>query len=304
MKKSKKILQKLVDKKNKISRKMIKQNQIKAYLAKRNNKIFIANWKTNKKFNDIKYYAAEYNLLARRDKVLKRLNFIIAIAPSLMGLLPVQGLMGKNIAVVAQHVAPHRNGDYTGQISYEQVHEYNVNYAMVGHSETRKYLNVTDTFCRDSIRILLKAGMRPILCVGETTEEYEAGKTKKVVMLQLMNSMRELTVEEVRQVIIVYEPTWEVNKHANSHEWIVKITKFIRKAIADLYDSQTGKDIHVLYGGAFIPGKTKEILNINGVDGMLVGNISLKPNNFYEIICSAPEYEHVKSILYPKKNKK
>ncbi len=304
MKKSKKVLRKIVNKKNKISRKMIKQNQIKDYLSKRNNKIFIANWKTNKKYNDIKYYAIEYNLLAKRDKVLKKLNFIIAIAPSLMGLLPVQGLMGKNIAVVAQHVAPHRNGDYTGQISYDQVHEYNVNYAMVGHSETRKYLNVNDTFCRDSIRVLLKAGMRPILCVGETKEEFEAGKTKKVVMLQIMNSMRELTVDEVRQVIIVYEPTWEVNKHANSHDWIVKMTKFIRKAIADLYDDKTGKEVHVLYGGSFITGKTKEILSINGVDGMLVGNISLKPNNFYEIICSAPEYEHVRSILYPRKNKK
>lgn len=287
----------------KFNKKAIAKKKIKDYLSRRNNKIFIANWKTNKKYNDIKSYANEFNFLIRSDKVLKNLNFIIGIAPSLMGILPVRGFMGKHVATVAQHIAPHRNGDFTGQISYDQVHEYDVNYAFVGHSEARKYLNVTDTFCRDSIRVLLKAGIRPILCVGEDNDQYKAKQSNKVVMLQIMNCVRELTPEEVRQVIIVYEPTWPIDQNIDNYKWIIQMAKFIRQCVTDLFDEQTGKEVHVLYGGSFIEGRTKEILCIQGIDGMLVGNISLQPKNYYEIIKSAPEYAYANAVLYPKKLK-
>ena len=289
---------------SKNNKKLATKKLINDYLRKRNNKVIIGNWKTNKKFHDIKAYAHEYNLLVRRDKVLKHLNFIIGIAPTLVGLLPVRGLMGKNVNAVAQHVTFHKNGAFTGQVSYDQVHEYNVNYAIVGHSEARKYLNVTDTFCRDSIKALVGANMRPVLCVGEEESQYSAGKSKKVVMLQLMNCLKDLKEDEVRQVIIAYEPIWAIGQKVASHDWIVSMTKFIRKSVADLFDHKTAKEVHVLYGGSVNAQNAKDILGINGVDGVLVGGASLKPLTFYEIICAAPEYQYVRSVLFPPKHKK
>ena len=288
----------------KTTTKLSAKKLIELYLKRHNNKIIIGNWKANKKFNDIKNYAREYNFLIKRDKVLKHLNFIIGIAPTLVGLLPVRGLIGKNAEAVVQHVTFHKNGAFTGQVSYEQVHEYNVNYAIVGHSETRKYLNVNDTFCRDSIRTLLQNGMRPILCVGENGEQYDARISKKVVMLELMNCLKELKEDEVKQVIIAYEPIWAIGEKAASRDWIADMVKFIRKSVSDLFDRKTANDVHVLYGGSVDVKNAQDILAINGVDGVLVGGASLKALSFYQIICSAPEYQYAHSVLFPPKNKK
>lgn len=283
--------------KARISKKVVTNKLIKEYLEKRNNKVIIGNWKTNKKFNDIKSFANEFNGLLKKDKVLKKLNFIIGIAPTLVGLLPAKGLFNNRVSIVAQHVSPHLSGAYTGQVSYDQVHEYNVNYAIVGHSETRKYLNVSDTNCRDTIRTLLKNGMRPILCIGEDDKQYAAKKSKSVVMLQLMNCLKELSPEEVRQVIIAYEPIWAIGQKVASNDWIIEMSKYIRDSVKELFDEATAKEVHVLYGGAVKPENSKDILSIHDVDGVLIGGASLKANQFYEIICLTPEYIHINSLI-------
>ena len=146
--------------------------------------------------------------------------------------------------------------------------------------------------------------MRPILCIGEDEKQYSANKSKKVVMLELMNCLKELNEDEVRQVIIAYEPIWAIGQKVASHDWIVDMTKYIRKCVADLFDNKTAKEVHVLYGGSVNAENAKDILSIEEVDGVLVGGASLKPLEFYKIICSTPEYQYAQSLLFPPKNKK
>ena len=287
-------------KKKKSSKKAVILQKIKDYLAKRNNRVIIGNWKTNKKFDDIKDFAQNFNALMNRDaKIMKNLNFIVGIAPSMIGLLPVAGLMKKWVYPVAQFVTEKEKGAFTGQVSYTQVHEYNVNYSIVGHSETRPYLGVTDKKCHDTIVALISDGMRPIICVGETAEEKDLGNSKKVIALELMNCLKDLTAEQAHEVIIAYEPIWAIGAQTASIECIRDMGKYIREVLTDLFDEQTAKNVHVLYGGVVNQENAYSIMKVEGIDGVLVGGASLDPDSFFNIVRSAPEWDYVKRLLKP-----
>ena len=288
-------------KKKWVSKRKLIQNKVDDYLSRRNNKVIIGNWKTNKKFDDIKNFANKFNAYLNRDsKLMKKLNFIIGIAPTMIGMLPVASMMKKWVYPVAQFISEKEKGPYTGQVSYDQVHEYNVNYALVGHSETRQYLNVTDQKCRDTVVALVGQNMRPVLCIGETLEQYKAKESKKTLTLELMNCLKDLTPEQVRQVIIAYEPIWAIGTQTASLEYIEEMATFIRNCVKDLFDDQTAKDVHVLYGGTVTPDNSFDIMSIDGIDGVLVGGASLDPESFFKIVSSAPEWDYVKRILKPK----
>ena len=287
-------------KKPHISKRKLIQMKIDDYLSKRNNKVIVGNWKTNKKFDDIKSFAKKLNAYINRDaKIVKKLNFVIGIAPTMIGMLPVAGLMKKWVYPVAQFVTEKEKGPYTGQVSFDQVHEYNINYALVGHSETRQYLNVSDKKCRDTIVSMVGENMRPILCVGETLDQYKAKESTKVLTLEIMNCLKDLSPEQVRQVIIAYEPIWAIGTQTASHEYIAEMAKFIRGIVRELFDEQTAKDVHILYGGTVNAENAYGIMSIEGIDGVLVGGASLDPESFFNIICSAPEWDYVKRLLKP-----
>ena len=289
------------EKKKWISKRKQIQNKIAEYLARKNNKIIIGNWKTNKKFDDIKNFANKFNAYMNRDaKVVKNLNFLIGIAPTMIGMLPVASMMKKWVYPVAQFVSEKEKGPYTGQISFDQVHEYNVNYALVGHSETRQYLNVSDQKCRDTVVSLIGEDMRPVLCIGETMDQYKAKQSKKILTLELMNCLKDLTPEQVRQVIIAYEPIWAIGAQTASLEYIKEMAVFIRSCVRELFDDQTAKDVHVLYGGTVNPDNSYQIMSIDGIDGVLVGGASLDAESFYRIVSSAPEWDYVKRLLKPR----
>ncbi|MCF0227670.1 MAG: triose-phosphate isomerase [Malacoplasma sp.] len=255
----------------------------------------------NKKFDDIKDFANTITALMNRDgKVFKYLNFIVGIAPTMIGMLPVAGLMKKWITPVAQFVSDKEKGAYTGQISYKQVHEYNINYALVGHSETRQYLNVTDKNCHDVIAALVSEGMRPVLCIGESIEQYKDKQSQKVLTLELMNSLKGLSSEQVREVIIAYEPIWAIGAQTASLEYIAEMAKFIRQTVESLFDKEAAEDVHILYGGTVNADNAYDIMSVEDIDGVLVGGASLDAESFFNIISSAPEFDYVKRLLKPK----
>ena len=160
------------------------KEEIKDYLAERNNKVFIGNWKMNMKFDDIKSYFDHFNTLLKKDKILSQMNNLIGIAPTAIGLLPVAGMVKNGVMPVAQFVHHAKQGSYTGCISYDQVHEYNINYAIVGHSETRKMFKLTENDINLVVKTLLENDMHPILCIGDTLEEYEAKETEKSLLVE------------------------------------------------------------------------------------------------------------------------
>lgn len=277
------------------------KEEIKDYLAERNNKVFIGNWKMNMKFDDIKSYFDHFNTLLKKDKILSQMNNLIGIAPTAIGLLPVAGMVKNGVMPVAQFVHHAKQGSYTGCISYDQVHEYNINYAIVGHSETRKMFKLTENDINLVVKTLLENDMHPILCIGDTLEEYEAKETEKSITRQLLNDLKGIHPELVKNVIIAYEPIWAIGRKAATVEQIQRMITFIRTTIEEMFDSKTAKETHVLYGGSVKVENAMDILKVKGLDGFIIGGDSLNPESFYEIIISSQEYARVNSIINAKK---
>ena len=270
---------------------------IKSYLADKNNKVFIANWKMNKKFEDIKSFFTHFNELIKKDNVLKHMNNLIGIAPSAIGLLPTAGMAKNGVVTVAQYVRPEKNGAFTGCISYDQVREYNINYAIVGHSESRKLFNLSENDVNVVVRTLLENNMIPVLCIGDTLEEYESKQSERSITRQLLNDLKGILPELVKNTIIAYEPIWAIGKKAATVPQIQRMTTFIRKTIREMFDSKIAEDVHVLYGGSVKVENAMDILKVKGLDGFLIGGASLNPESFYEIIISSQEYSRVNSIV-------
>lgn len=277
------------------------KEEIKDYLAERNNKVFIGNWKMNMKFDDIKSYFDHFNTLLKKDKILSQMNNLIGIAPTAIGLLPVAGMVKNGVMPVAQFVHHAKQGSYTGCISYDQVHEYNINYAIVGHSETRKMFKLTENDINLVVKTLLENDMHPILCIGDTLEEYEAKESEKSITRQLLNDLKGIHPELVKNVIIAYEPIWAIGRKAATVEQIQRMITFIRTTIEEMFDSKTAKETHVLYGGSVKVENAMDILKVKGLDGFIIGGDSLNPESFYEIIISSQEYARVNSIINAKK---
>lgn len=277
---------------------------IAKYLSERNNKIIVGNWKMNKKFDEIKTYCSIFNQLLRKDKCLSKTNTLIGIAPTTIGLLPLAGMIKNNVITVAQHVSGETHGALTGQVSFEQIREYNINYSLVGHSETRTHLGVTNRECNAIVTSLSENNMMPILCVGDTYEEYKENNSEKAVKLQLINCLKGLTEEQILRCVIAYEPVWAIGAYSATPSFIKKMISSIRSTIASLYSSEIAKKMHVLYGGSVKPDNAETILAIPGVDGALIGGSSLDPNDFYKICISTPEYKRIKHIIVTKNGTK
>ena len=283
---------------NKKTKKLNKKQLVKELVAKTNNKVFIANWKMNFKFADIKSFFAIFNKLIGKDKVLKRMeNVVIGVAPTAIGLLPVCGMAKHGIVTVAQDTHYKEKGPYTGCISYEQVHEYGINYVIVSHSEKRIIFNWKYSDVNEEIKVLLENEMIPILCIGETFEEKAANETKKSFTKQLLNFLKDVTSDRAKKVIIAYEPIWAVGKEPATVEEIRNNVTLIRSIIADMYDETVAKDIHVIYGGGIDANNAAEILSIRSVDGFLLGRVGLDPEAFYKIIKFSPEYIESEKII-------
>lgn len=283
---------------NKKTKKQNKKQLVKELVAKTNNKVFIANWKMNFKFADIKSFFIKFNKLIGKDKVLKRMeNVVIGVAPTAIGLLPVCGMAKYGIVTVSQDVHYEEKGPYTGCVSYSQVHEYGINYVIVSHSEKRIIFNWKYSDVNEEIKVLLENKMIPILCIGETSEEKAANETKKSLTKQLLNFLKDVTSDSARNVIIAYEPIWAVGKEAATIEEIKNNLTLIRSIIANMYDETIAKDIHVIYGGGVDVNNAAEILKIRSVDGFLLGRVGLDPEAFYKIIKLAPEYIESEKII-------
>lgn len=142
--------------------------------------------------------------------------------------------------------------------------------------------------------------MTPILCIGETAEEKDGGFTQKVFSKQLLNDLKDISVDQVLNVIIAYEPIWAIGKTPATNDEIDKNIKIIREIIAGMYNEEIAKNIYILYGGSVDENNAAEILTVRNVDGFLIGRAGLDPAAFYKIIKSSPEYIESEKILKSK----
>ncbi len=234
-------------------------------------KPFIAgNWKMN--------MTAESGakLIKELAPLVKDANCDVALCvPAILIPAMTQAAKGTNIAIGAENVHWADKGAYTGEISCEQLKEYGVKYAIIGHSERRQYFGETDESVNMRALTALKNGITPIVCVGETLSEREGGITEKVLDKQLAEGLK--GVENVADVVIAYEPVWAIGTGKTAtDEQAQETIAYIRKKIGQLFCPKCAEKVIIQYGGSMNAGNCKGLMAQSDIDGGLIGGASLK----------------------------
>ena len=197
-----------------------------------------------------------------------------------------EAFAGTNIGVGAQNVYFEDEGAYTGEISVEMLKEIGVEYCIVGHSERRQYFSETDETVNKKVKKLFsESEIIPILCVGENLEQREAGKEAEIVSKQIKADLLGLSGTDVSKLVIAYEPVWAIGTGKTaSPAQAEEMCELIRKNIEELYDEDICDRVTIQYGGSVKPENATEIMNMDEIDGALVGGASLVPEKFMGII--------------------
>ncbi|MCL2437313.1 MAG: triose-phosphate isomerase [Clostridiales bacterium] len=192
---------------------------------------------------------------------------------------------GTDIKLGAQNMHFEDEGAFTGEVSTNMLKEIGVDYCIIGHSERRQYFNETDETVNKKVAKAFAAGIVPILCVGEVLEERDAGKAFDVVKKQLTGALSGLGADLVRKIVIAYEPVWAIGTgRTATPEQANEMCAYIRKLVEELYDDLTADDVIIQYGGSVKPANASDIMNMDEIDGALVGGASLNAKEFMEII--------------------
>ena len=190
-----------------------------------------------------------------------------------------------NIKIGAQNMHFEETGAYTGEVSGKMLKSIGVEYVIIGHSERRQYFNETDESVNKKIKAAFVNELKPIVCVGETLEQREAGKTEEIITTQTEKALEGLTNEQVKNTIVAYEPIWAIGtgKTATAEDANNSI-KAIRDKICQIYGQNVGNGVIIQYGGSVKSTNAKELFEMSDIDGGLVGGASLKPDEFAKIV--------------------
>ena len=247
-------------------------------------KVVIAgNWKMNKTPAEAK------ELISAIAPLVKDADCeVVACTPCVDLSAAQEAAEGTNIQIGAENCHWEVSGAYTGEISAQMLTSMGVNIVIIGHSERRQYFGETDVTVQKRVRAALDAGMTVILCVGETLEQREQGITSELVAMQTKIALCGVSEEELKRVIIAYEPVWAIGtgKTATA-EQANEVCHTIRECIASVYSQAAADGITIQYGGSMNAGNAAELLAQPDVDGGLIGGASLKPQDFATIVAAA-----------------
>ncbi|NNF33133.1 MAG: triose-phosphate isomerase [Saprospiraceae bacterium] len=246
-------------------------------------KIAAGNWKMNKELEEALDIT---RTLANSSRPTDVLTILGAPYPFLKSLVD-QTLYVDHLDIAAQNCHHKVSGAYTGEVSVDMLDSLGVQYVIVGHSERREYFSETDDMLAEKVNLLLAKQMIPIFCCGEPLEIRKAGNHESHVGSQVSNALFHLSPEQMKEIIIAYEPIWAIGTgETASPEQAQEMHASIRDLIKDQYGSEISEMIPILYGGSVKPSNAKEIFSQPDVDGGLVGGASLKADDFLEIIHS------------------
>ena len=209
----------------------------------------------------------------------------VVVCPTFVCLDAVlKAVKGSNIKVAAQNMHFEEKGAFTGEVAPGMLEAMGVSYVVLGHSERREYFNETDETVNKKVLKALEVGIDPILCVGETLEEREAGNTKDVCKVQVEKALENVSKEDLAKVVIAYEPVWAIGtgKTATSED-ANDVIAYIREVVANLY-GELANEVRIQYGGSVKPSNVAEIMNQSDIDGALVGGASLEANDYVELV--------------------
>ena len=235
----------------------------------------------NKLASEAKEFAIASRDLAKKAEAN---NIDLGVAPTYLSLATVKENAAKEMIVAAQNVHFNDHGAFTGEVSIPMLKEFGIDWVLIGHSERRTYDNETNEKCNAKIKALIANDMVPVYCVGETLAQFEANQTKEVVGEQVRVGLKELNADQVKNLVVAYEPVWSIGTGKNASTEIAQdVCKFIRDVLREMFGN-VADDIRVLYGGSVKPENIKAYLSCPDVDGGLVGGASLKIDSYEALL--------------------
>ncbi len=244
--------------------------------------LIVGNWKMHLNVH-------QSSLLVHRlnDRIKIHRDIEVVLAPSMLVLQPLAHQIDRRkFKLAAQNAYPKDEGAFTGEVSFAMLGDL-VQYAIVGHSARRIYFNETLEMVRDKVEAAVRNGIKPIICVGETKQERDAGETKQVLHDQIVSALMNLTSRDVENIVIAYEPVWAIStfdgitaKPAD----VEKAISYVRMQIRELYGERAAERVMVIYGGSVNSHDARSYLEIPGVDGALPGAASLNYHEFTSIV--------------------
>ena len=243
-------------------------------------KVIAGNWKMNKSPADVIEFMKTFPSLVENTE-----NEVILCVPFIDLEKTMELAKNTNIKVGAQNVHFEDKGAYTGEVSPKMLQDIGVEYVIIGHSERREYYNETDESVNKKLKAAFSHNLKPILCVGETLNQREEKITKEFVTNQVKLALDGLTENEVKNLIIAYEPIWAIGtgKTASSTD-ANEVCTWIRNKIEELYGNNIAEDVIIQYGGSVKVNNAKELFTMPNIDGGLVGGASLDAEEFSKIV--------------------
>jgi triosephosphate isomerase (TIM) len=245
-------------------------------------KVIAGNWKMNADLKETQ------NLLSKLSSGLSmnNLNCDVIVCPPFTSLFEAYSLLkDTNIKIGAQNMYFESSGAYTGEISANMLKSIGCEYVILGHSERRSIFGETDELINKKIKKAIESGLKPIFCVGELLEERESGITEKIIEKQIKSGLNEISSEEMKKLIIAYEPVWAIGTGKTaSPAQAQEVHQFIRNLIDEKYGASISNNIIIQYGGSVNANNASELLFQKDIDGALVGGASLKADSFIGII--------------------
>lgn len=210
----------------------------------------------------------------------------IMIAPSFTSLYPVaQAIKGSSIALGAQNLYWEKEGAFTAEVSADMLLSAGCTHVIIGHSERRQYFGETDETVNKRISCAISNGLVPVFCIGETESERDQEKTMIVLDKQVKDGLKGLGFEELKTLILAYEPVWAIGTGKTATpDQVQDVHSFLRSLMNDLYGNELAQSVRILYGGSVKPANISDLMNLEDVDGALVGGASLDAATFNDII--------------------
>ena len=243
--------------------------------------VIAGNWKMNKTVAEAVALASEI-----KERVAGVENVKVIVCPVFTAVKSVADVLkGSNVKVGAQDMYWETSGAYTGEVSGEMLLEAGAEYVIIGHSERRQYFGETNETVNKKLKKALSIGLKPIVCIGETLADREAGTTEAVVGKQVKEGFVGLTAEEMKGTIIAYEPVWAIGtgKTATA-EQAEAVHAFVRNLVSQLWDKETADAVVIQYGGSMKPENVASLLAQPDIDGGLIGGAALKADSFEKLV--------------------
>jgi len=255
--------------------------------------LIVGNWKMH-------LNTSQASILVHRlqERIKIHRDIEVVLAPSMLVLQPLSlQIDRRKFRLAAQNAYFRDEGPFTGEVSFTMLREL-AHYVIVGHSERRSHFHEDLDMIRDKVAAAIRNDITPILCVGETKQERKEGETKQVLHDQLMTALSNLTAQEVRQMVISYEPVWAIGTgDVAKPDQVSAAVQYIRSYVTDVFGPKAGKGVRVLYGGSVMPEVVQGFLDVEGVDGFLVGGASLNYQTFADIVAAAHRWQRDRGEL-------